>query len=82
MGRYAEGHLAPRLSDEELEYFGELYASQRIRAAGIDFEAFLSNPEYYLAKYGRPPSSHKPRRSSWWKTLKRALGVRSAQEPA
>lgn len=42
-----------RLSDEELEYFAELYLSRPIREAGVDFENFLGNPDYYLLKYPR-----------------------------
>jgi hypothetical protein len=82
MGRHPDGRLVSRLSDEELEYYGDLYGSQSIRAAGIEFEKFLSNPEYYLAKYGKPMLSRRARPASWWKSLKRALGVRSAEEPA
>jgi hypothetical protein len=43
----------PRLSDEELEYYGDLYIQCRIREAGVDFENFLGNPEYYLQKHAR-----------------------------
>lgn len=51
MGRPQEKHASPRLSDEDLEYYGELYLHREIRAAGVEFEHFLANPEYYLAKY-------------------------------
>jgi hypothetical protein len=51
MGRSQEKHSSPRLSDEELDYFGELYLAREIRAAGVEFDHFLANPEYYLAKY-------------------------------
>jgi hypothetical protein len=44
---------APRLSDEELEHYGELFLSHAIRDAGIEFENFLGNPEYYLVRYPR-----------------------------
>lgn len=43
----------PRLSDEELEYYGDLYVRYEIRGAGVDFESFLSNPEYCLQKHVR-----------------------------
>jgi hypothetical protein len=52
MGNPHEGRLVPRLSDEELEYYGDLYLTRGIREAGVDFASYLSNPEYYLAKYG------------------------------
>ncbi len=42
-----------RLSDEELEYYGDLYVRCAIRDAGVDFETFLGNPEYYLRKHAR-----------------------------
>jgi hypothetical protein len=51
MGRSQAKHSSPHLSDEELEYYGELYLHREIRAAGVEFEHFLANPEYYLAKY-------------------------------
>jgi len=43
----------PRLSDEELDYYGDLYVRCDIRDAGVDFEGFLNNPEYYLQKHTR-----------------------------
>ena len=43
----------PRLSDEELEYYGNLYIRCGIRGAGVDFESFLGYPEYYLQKHAR-----------------------------
>jgi hypothetical protein len=53
MARSQEKRSSQRWSDEELEYYGELYLSRGMREAGVEFEAFLSNPEYYLAKYPR-----------------------------
>jgi hypothetical protein len=44
---------SPRLSDEELEYYGDLYVRCAIRDAGVDFENFLNNPGYYLQKYAK-----------------------------
>jgi hypothetical protein len=56
-----KARLSPRLSDEELEYFGDLYVRCAIRQGGVDFETFLDNPEYYLQKYakGHPATSRK-----------------------
>jgi hypothetical protein len=51
MGRLQGKRSSPRLSDEELEYFGELYLSRGIREAGVAFEHFLADPDHYLAKY-------------------------------
>jgi len=45
--------LSARLSDEELEYYGDLYIGCAIRQAGVDFETFLDNPDYYLQKYAK-----------------------------
>jgi hypothetical protein len=53
MARSQEKRFSQRLSDEELEYYGELYLSRAIREAGVEFEGFLSNPDYYLLKYPR-----------------------------
>ncbi len=58
MGNSQESSPAPRLSDEELEYYGDLYLTRGIREAGVDFQSYLSNPEYYLAKYGRKSETH------------------------
>ena len=48
-----KSRLSPHLSDEELEYYGDLYVHCTIRQAGVDFENFLDNPEYYLQKYAK-----------------------------
>ncbi len=42
-----------RLTDEELEYYGDLYITYQIHAAGVEFDSFLSNPDYFLRKYAR-----------------------------
>jgi hypothetical protein len=61
MFRSQKSWLSLRLSDEELEYYGELYVRYAIRQAGVDFETFLDKPEYYLQKYakGHPAYSRK-----------------------
>ena len=53
MGHSQENRPERRLSDEELEYYGDLYLTRGIREAGVDFTSYLSNPEYFLAKYGK-----------------------------
>lgn len=53
MARPREKRSPQRLSDEELDYFAELYLGHGIRNAGVDFETFLGNPDYYLIKYPR-----------------------------
>ena len=82
MGRQPEPHFAARLSDEELEYYGDLFAAQNIRSAGIEYEAVLSNPDYYLRKYGRSAPPPRDRRWPWWSAIKRVFGGRSSREPA
>lgn len=51
MARPQEKRYSQRLADEELEYLAELYLGHGIRNAGVDFETFLGNPDYYLIKY-------------------------------
>lgn len=51
MERPQDKRSSQRLSDEELEYFAELYLGHELRNAGVDFETFLGNPDYYLIKY-------------------------------
>lgn len=53
MGNPHESRSSARVSDEELEYYGDLYIRCGIRKAGLDFESFLNNPEYYLQKHAR-----------------------------
>ncbi len=53
MDRLPKERGTPRLSDEELEYYGELYVTYHIHEGGVEFEGFLTNPEYYLRKYSR-----------------------------
>jgi len=52
MTRSQNGRSSVRLSDEELEYYAELYIGNGIRETGVEFESFLNNPEYYLRKHG------------------------------
>ncbi len=53
MDRHPNERGMPRLTDEELEYYGELFLTYQIRDAGVEFEGFLTNPEYFLRKYSR-----------------------------
>lgn len=53
MERHQDDRSPDRLSDEELEYYGDLYIQCKIRESGLDFESFLGNPEYYLRKYAQ-----------------------------
>ncbi|HSB72816.1 MAG TPA: hypothetical protein VLT62_26120 [Candidatus Methylomirabilis sp.] len=53
MDRRQNERSPDRLSDEELEYYGDLYIECNIREVGLDFESFLGNPDHYLRKYAR-----------------------------
>jgi hypothetical protein len=53
MERHQDNRSPDRLSDEELEYYGDLYIECKIRESGLDFESFLSSPEHYLRKYAQ-----------------------------
>jgi hypothetical protein len=53
MARPHRSRSSPRLSDEELDYYGDLYVCCSIRGAGVDFETFLRDPDYYLQKHAR-----------------------------
>ncbi len=47
MARAEDRGVARRISDEELEYYGELYLQQGLGEV-VDFETFLLDPERYL----------------------------------
>ena len=51
MAQSKNDRSSPRLSDEELDYYADLYIQYAIREAGVEFEGFLDNPEYYLRKH-------------------------------
>ncbi len=60
MDRPQDERSSPRLSDEALEYFGELFVRCRLREAGVPFGQYLENPEYYLQKHARDLWRTKP----------------------
>jgi hypothetical protein len=66
--------------DEELEYYGEMYASCGIREVGIDFENFLTHPEYYIAKYRR--GDGRVEEKGLLPTLRRLLRAWSVPRPS
>ena len=51
MPRSKGSTVSARLSDEELEYYGNLYVQHGIRDAGVEFEHYLSNPEYWRDRH-------------------------------
>jgi len=79
MGHPQESNSVPRLSDEELEYYGDLYLTRGIREAGVDFSSYLSNPEYYLVKYGKTDGVPDSKRNSDGRdALRQLIRLRSA----
>jgi hypothetical protein len=81
MGRVHERRHALRLTDEELEYYGDVYTSSAIREAGVDFEGFLNHPEYYIAKYRRG-DGRGPEATGLLGGLRRLLRTWSAPRPS
>lgn len=78
MTRSQNGRLSLRLSDEELEYYADLYIGNGIRAAGVEFEAYLNNPEYYLHKYAPQRQAEGGRDGAGWrKGLRSYLRLRT-----
>ena len=83
MAQSKNGRSSPRLSDEELDYYADLYIQYAIREVGIEFESFLNNPEYYLQK-------HAPKRQvaagqdgrGWVKGLRAYLKIRQRARPS
>ncbi len=64
------------LSDEELEYYGDLYVHCAISEAGVEFETFLGNPDYYLRKHARGKPAFSGRDGARRKGLLRYLWFR------
>ncbi len=63
------------VTDEELEYYGELYIRCAIHEAGVDFENFLTRPEYYLHRYAKAPwRPRSNRKKGGWSGLRRLFG--------
>lgn len=77
---------SPRLSDEELEYFGDLYIRCGLRRVGLPFGMYLENPEYYLQKHARNRWRERPaareRRGLWRFFRLRAAGSSGPDQPA
>lgn len=53
MERLLDERSSARLTDEDLEHYGDLYVQSGLRAAGVPFEKYLENPEYFLLKHAR-----------------------------
>jgi hypothetical protein len=70
-----DGRSLPRLTDEDLDYYGDLYLEHRLGDL-ITFENFLNDPDTYLQQYARCLSSAYRRPVGWWYTLLAVLGVR------
>ncbi len=76
MAQSQNGRSSPRLSDEELEYYADLYIAHEIREAGVEFENYLNNPEYYLQKYAPHQAAGGRDGAGWRKGLRSYLGLR------
>jgi len=73
----------PRLSDEELEYYADLYIHYAIRGAGVEFEGFLNNPEYYLRKHAPEYQAVDDQDGGGWgKSLRSYLRLRHRTRPS
>ena len=71
MPAHGRGRRRPRLSDEALEYYGDLFITLGIAAqARISFEQFLVSPDYHLSRVVPAPS---PPARRWWVWRWRAL---------
>lgn len=59
-----------RMSDELLEYYGDLFTKWKLRNQGVIFERFLAYPDYYIQKLASPPGATPPpgRLRRWLKT--------------
>lgn len=87
MPAHGRGPRPPRLSDEVLEHYGDLFVSLGVAAkARISFVQFLAAPEYHLSRVAPAPS---PPAHRWWVWRWRALLplvvavlAACAQEPA
>jgi len=78
MTRSQNGRSLLRLSDEELEYYADLYIGNGIREAGVEFENYLNNPEYYLHKYAPQCQAEGGRAGAGWrKGLRSYLRLRT-----
>ena len=76
MERQPNDRPSLRFSDEELDFFGDLFTTCRIGEAGVEFESFLRNPEYYLRKYAQGRwSLHPEDPDRGWRWFLRYLGL-------
>jgi hypothetical protein len=77
MTQSKNGRSSLRLSDEELEYYADLYIQYGIREAGVEFEGFLNNPEYYLRKHAPEHEAAAGQDGRGWaKSLRSYLRIR------
>ncbi len=71
-----DGRPVPRLTDEELEYYGELYLHHRIGDI-VTFETFVLDPDNYLHRRARSAGAMASRPNGWWRSLLAFLGFRT-----
>ncbi len=76
MSRSEDGRPVLRLTDEELDYYGELYLQLGI-AEVVTFQSFLLDPDAYLHRHARSAGASAPTRTRWWRSLLALLGLRA-----
>ncbi len=75
MARCDDGCPVPRVSDEELEFYGEQYVRHGL-AEVVSFESFLLDPDRYLPREGRTAAASPRRSAGPWRSLLVLLGIR------
>ncbi|MFB3816265.1 MAG: hypothetical protein ACE147_01265 [Candidatus Methylomirabilales bacterium] len=73
MSRCEDGRQLSRITDEQLEFYGELYLQHALSEV-IDFENFLLDPERYLPREARPASCRV--NTGRWRSLLGLLRIR------
>ncbi len=76
MSRCEDGRPVLRLTDEELDYYGDLYLQHGI-ADVVTFQTFLLDPDTYLHRHTRSARVSVCRPSGWWRSLLALLGFRT-----
>jgi hypothetical protein len=73
MTRCEDGRQLSRVTDEQLEFYGDLYLQHALSEV-IDFESFLLDPERYLPRDAR--SVRCRRGTGRWRSLLGLLRIR------
>lgn len=73
MTRCEDGRPLSRITDEQLEFYGDLYLQHALSEV-IDFENFLLDPERYLPRDARRVARHAG--TGRWRSLLGLLRIR------